>query len=261
MSEIPSIAASAIDFILALGFVFVIIGLILSFRRGRPHALLLVCISTLSISWIESPYDWAMYVQFHPAMERMPAWWPLNMTWAGGLPKVAPFGYISYFVFPAFLSVYVAQWLNKKHHWRIPFALLTVGLFVGTLWALGNNAFIGAQVGLYRYGRVIEGLALWPGTIYQYPLYDCLAMGVQMMVVTYMLGRVDSTGRLFVDAWADSKTNTRLQSSMLAIATVIVVGHIIYLSVFAPHLATKLLHLQTVAPTEQLYEGIPNQPL
>jgi hypothetical protein len=29
----------------------------------------------------------------------------------------------------------------------------------------------------------------------------------------------------------------------------------------APHLVTKLLHLQTVGPTEQLFEGVPNQPL
>jgi hypothetical protein len=261
MSGIHPIADAAMNLNWFLIFFFVMLGLILSFRRGRPHALLLVCISTLSISWIESPYDWAMYVQFHPSMERMPEWWPLNMTWAGGLPKVAPLGYISYFVFPAFISVAVARWLSTKYKWRSPFTLLTTGLCIGTLWAFSNNAFIGSQLGAYRYGRVIEGLAIWPGTIYQYPLYDSLAMGVQMMVVTYMLGRVDSTGRLFVDAWADSRTSTRLQSSLLSVATVIVIGHLIYLSVFAPHLVTKLLHLQTVAPAEQLYEGIPNQPL
>jgi hypothetical protein len=44
-------------------------------------------------------------------------------------------------------------------------------------------------------------------------------------------------------------------------AAVIFIGHVVYLSVFAPHLATKLFHLQTVGPTEQLFEGVPNQPL
>jgi hypothetical protein len=48
---------------------------------------------------------------------------------------------------------------------------------------------------------------------------------------------------------------------LLSIGAVIVIGHVVYLSVFAPHLATKLLHLQTVGPTEQLFEGVPNQPL
>ena len=54
----------------------------------------------MSISWIEAPYDWAMYAQFPPAIPRMPSWWPLNMTW-GGLPSSVPIGYMSYFVIPA----------------------------------------------------------------------------------------------------------------------------------------------------------------
>ena len=41
----------------------------------------------------------------------------------------------------------------------------------------------------------------------------------------------------------------------------VVIGHVVYLSVFAPHLATKLLGLVTVGPTEQLFAGVPNQPL
>jgi len=123
------------------------------------------------------------------------------------------------------------------------------------------NAILGAQLGVFYYGRVIEGLALWPGTKHQYPLYDALAMGVQMMVFTYLLGRTDSLGRTLIEVWADSKSKNRYRSSLLSIAAVIVIGHIIYLSVFAPHLATKLLHLQTVGPTEQLYDGVPNQPL
>ena len=111
------------------------------------------------------------------------------------------------------------------------------------------------------YGRVIEGLALWPGTKHQYPLYDSLAMGVQMMVFAYILGRTDSLGRTPIEVWADSRSNSRLRSSVLSIAAVIVIGHVVYLSVFAPHLATKLLHLQIVGPTEQLFEVVPNQPL
>jgi len=84
---------------------------------------------------------------------------------------------------------------------------------------------------------------------------------VQMMVFTYLLGRVDSQGRSLVEIWADSKTKSRLRSSLLSIAAFIVIGHVVYLSVFAPHLVTKVLHLQTVGPTEQLFEGVPNQPL
>src|SRR5215813_1854668 len=260
MSEPTSLMKAAISFAYIGGAVFVAIGLVLSFRRGRPHPLLLVCISAISFSWIEAPYDWAVYAQFPPAMPRMPSWWPLNMTW-GGLPAAVPPGYIAYFVLPAAIGASMGRRLNSNFHWRAPITLLIVGLAIGCVWAFVFNAILGARLGVFYYGRVIEGLALWPGTKHQYPLYDSLAMGVQMMVFTYLLGRTDSQGRTLLEVWADSKSTSRFRSSLLSIAAAIVIGHVVYLSVFAPHLATKLLHLQTVGPTEQLFEGVPNQPL
>ena len=260
MSELTPLLKAAISFAYIGGAFFVAIGLILSFRRGRPHPLLLVCISAISFSWIEAPYDWAVYAQFPPAIPRMPSWWPLNMTW-GGLPASVPPGYIAYFVLPAVIGASIGHWLNSKFQWRAPITLLIVGLIVGCLWAFVFNAILGAHLGIFYYGRVIKGLALWPGTKHQYPLYDSLAMGVQMMVFSYIIGRTDSLGRTLIEVWADSKSKSLLASSFLSIAAVIVIGHAVYLSVFAPHLATKLLHLQTVGSTEQLFEGVPNQPL
>src|SRR3546814_15309127 len=67
------------------GAFFFLLGVYLSYRRGRVHPLLLLCISAISISWIEAPYDWAVYAQFPPEIPRMPSWWPMDMTW-GGLP-------------------------------------------------------------------------------------------------------------------------------------------------------------------------------
>ena len=260
MSELTPLTKAAINFAYVGAIVFVITGLFLSYRRGRPHALLLLCISAISFSWIEAPYDWVMYAQFQPAIPRMPSWWPLNMTW-GGLPASVPPGYIAYFVLPAVIGVSLGRWLISKFQWRAPITLLSVGLVVGSLWALMFNAGLGARLGVFYYGRVIEGLALWEGTKNQYPLYDALAMGVQMMVFTYLLGRTDSSGRSLIEVWADSRSRSRLRSSVLSIVAVIVIGHVVYLSVFAPHLATKLLGLVTVGPTEQLFEGVPNQPL
>ncbi len=242
------------------GAAFTLAGLYLSFRRGRPHALLLLCISAISFSWIEAPYDWAMYAQFHPAVPRMPAWWPLNVTW-GGLPAGAPSGYIPYFVLPAVIGVWLGKKLIARFSWRPPVTFLVVGLSVGCVWAFMFNSFLGAKFGAFYYGRVIGGLAIREGTKYQYPLYDSLAMGVQMMAFTYLLGRTDRDGRSLVDAWADARANTRLQSALLSIGAMVVIGHCVYLSVFAPHLVTKVLEMQTVGPSEQLYEGVPNQPL
>ena len=260
MSELTPLLKAAIGFAYIGGALFVAIGSFLSFRRGRLHPLLLVCISAISFSWIEAPYDWAVYAQFPPAIPRMPSWWPLNMTW-GGLPASVPPGYIAYFVLPAVIGASLGRRLISKFQWRAPITLLIVGLVIGSLWALAFNAVLGAQLGVVYYGRVIEGLALWPGSKHQYPLYDSLAMGVQMMVFTYLLGRTDAHGRTVVEMWADARTKSRLRSSLLSIAAVIVIGHVVYLSVFAPHLATKLLHLQMVGPSEPLFEGVPNQPL
>jgi len=257
--ELTPLLKAAISFAYVGGFGFVAVGVFLSLRRGRPHPLLLLCISAISFSWLEAPYDWAVYAQFPPAIPRMPSWWPLNMTW-GGLPASVPPGYIAYFVLPALIGASLARWLSSKFQWRAPIPLLIVGLLVGCLWAFVFNAILGARLGVFHYGRVIEGLALWPGTRHQYPLYDALAMGVQMMVFTYILGRTDAEGRSTIEAWSDSRSGSRLRSSLLSIAAVVVIGHAVYLSVFAPHLATKVLGLVTVGPTEQLFEGVPNQP-
>jgi hypothetical protein len=260
VSELTPVMKAAINFAYVGGAAFTVIGIFLSYRRGRPHPLWLVCISAISFSWIEAPYDWAVYAQFPPAIPRMPSWWPLNMTW-GGLPAAVPPGYIAYFVLPAVIGAALGRWLIASFHWRAPITFLTVGLVVGSLWAFVFNAILGAQLGVFYYGRVIEGLAIREGTRHQYPLYDALAMGVQMMVFSYLLGRTDTAGRTLVEAWADSRTKSRLQASLLSIASFIAIGHAVYLSVFAPHLATKVLGLQTVGPTEQLFEGVPNQPL
>ncbi|MDQ2650352.1 MAG: spirocyclase AveC family protein, partial [Actinomycetota bacterium] len=123
------------------------------------------------------------------------------------------------------------------------------------------NALLGARLGVFHYGRVIPGLAVWEGTKHQYPLYDALAMGVQMMVFTYLLGRTDGEGRTVIDAWADSRTRTRLQSGLVSVVVVVLLGHAVYASVFAPHLVTKLRGDVTAGPTEQLFDGVPNQPL
>jgi hypothetical protein len=241
------------------GLSFAVAGVYLTARQRRLHPLLLLCISAISFSWIEAPYDWAMYAQFPPALPRMPSWWPLNMTW-GGLPSSVPVGYMSYFVLPAVVGAGLGRWLSTRLGWRRPFALLSSGLVVGFGWALFFNAFIGARVGVFHYGHVIPGLGLSEGTTHQYPIYDALAMGVQMMVFTYLLGRTDDRGRNVIEMWADKYSTSRAQSVALSIVAVIVIGNLLYGAVFAPHLITKLGGWVTAGPSGQLYPGVPNQP-
>jgi hypothetical protein len=258
-AELTPLLEAAIGFAYVGGISFTAIGVYLSIRQRRLHPLLLLCISAISFSWIEAPYDWAMYAQFPPGIPRMPSWWPLNMTW-GGLPSSVPIGYISYFVLPAVTGAGLGRWLSAKFGWRRPTTLLTVGLFVGFCWALLFNGFLGAKLGVFYYGRVIPGLAIREGTTHQYPLYDSLAMGIQMMVFTYLLGRTDAQGRNVIEMWADKQSKTRLGSSVLSIVAVVVIGNLLYGAVFAPHLVTKLGGWVTAGPTGQLFPGRPNQP-
>ena len=138
--DLTPLLIGAIAFAYVGGVLFLALGVYLSFRRRGIHPLLHVSIAAISISWIEAPYDWAMYAQFPPAIPRMPSWWPLNKTW-GGLPSSVPIGYIAYFVLPAVTGSALGRWLSARFEWRRPITLLTVGLFVGFFWALLFNAF------------------------------------------------------------------------------------------------------------------------
>lgn len=254
----PLLIAS-IGFAYVGGLAFVVAGIVLTVRRRRMHPLLLVCIAAISISWIEAPYDWAVYAQFAPAIPRMPTWWPLNMTW-GGLPASVPPGYVAYFVLPAVIGAACGNRLSRRYGWRRPQALLTTGLVVGFVWAFLFNGILGARLGVFSYGRVIPGLALWQGSKHQYPLYDALAMGVQMMVFTYILGRTDPDGRSVIDMWADRMSPNRLRSLALSVLGVVVVANLLYGAVFTPHLVTKVQGRVTAGPTAPLFPGVRNQP-
>lgn len=258
--HLTPLLASTIAFAYVGGLAFLAAGVYLSFRRHRLHPLLLVCVAALSICWIEAPYDWAVYAQFAPAIPRMPSWWPLDMTW-GGLPASVPPGYISYFVLPAVIGAGVGRRLSSRFLWRRPITLLSVGLVLGFVWALVFNGIIGARLGVFYYGRVIPGLALWQGTKHQYPLYDALAMGVMVMVFSYVLGRTDPDGRTVIDIFADTRSTSRLGASVVSVVAVVLLANVLYGAVFAPHLIAKVQGWETAGPRVQLFPGVPNQPL
>jgi hypothetical protein len=257
--HLTAVTKGAIGFAYVGGIGFFLAGVALTYRRRRLHPLLLLSLAAISISWIEAPYDWAVYAQFAPAIPRMPSWWPLNMTW-GGLPASVPPGYISYFVTPALIGAWLGRRLSARYGWRRPLTLLTTGLSVGFVWALLFNGILGARLGVFYYGRVIHGLAIFEGSKHQYPLYDALAMGVQMMVFAYLLGRTDAEGRTVIDAWA-ARRAPGLRATALSVVSVALLANVLYGSVFTPHVIAKVQGWETAGPRNALFPGIPNQPL
>ncbi|VBA36636.1 hypothetical protein LAUMK191_01485 [Mycobacterium attenuatum] len=74
---------------------------------------------------------------------------------------------------------------------------------------------------------MIPGLAIFEGTKHQYPVYDALALGVQMTVFTYLLGRTDAEGRNVIEMWADKRSASRLPSAALSVAAVVLIGNLL----------------------------------
>ncbi len=60
--------------------------------------------------------------------------------------------------------------------------------------------------------------------------------------------------------FSDRVSKTQVQSAVVSVVAVIVIGNLLYGAVFAPHLVTKLTGYVTSGPTEQLFPGVPNQP-
>ena len=259
--DLTPLLTASIAFAYVGGIGFLVAGIYLSWRRRRLHPLLLVCISAardlvdrsaLRLGDVRAvpagdPADAVVVARQH------------DLGWA--CRRRCPSATSSYFVLPAVIGAALGNRASARFGWRRPIALLTVGFGVGFVWALLFNAMLGARLGVFYYGRVIPGLAIFEGTKHQYPIYDAMAMALQMMVFAYLLGRTDAEGRNLIEVWADSRTKSRLWSSLLSVVGVVLVGHVLYLAVFAPHLATKLMGDVTSGPTEQLFPGVENQPL
>ena len=181
------------------------------------------------------------------------------MTW-GGLPSSVPLGYISLLRAPRRDRRGARATAVARFDWRRPHTLLIVGLVVGFCWALMFNAVLGARLGVFYYAYVIPGLGLFEGTKHQYPIYDAIAMGIQVMVFTYLLGRTDAQGRNVIEMWSDKVSKTqaaigdrvrhrRHRHRKRALRRC-----------FRAPSGNEAMGYVTSGPDVQLFPGVPNQP-
>lgn len=258
-SDVPAVWVHVIEyFCYVAAAALVLTGVWLSWRQRRLHPVLLLCIATLSLFWIESPYDWATFASFSPDMARITDFGPWPHTW-GGLPAFAPAGYVMYFSLPTLATVAVARraWFGKN--WSLPTRLLVTGVLAGIIWSMFFD-HLATHSGFYRFAWSISGLTLWPGTIHQTPLTINVAMGIQVAVLAYAVGRRDNQGRTVVESWSSRHTSTPAAATALSIVVIVVVAHIAYLAVMAPYAAVNALDLANLPAGAQIFPGIPNQP-
>lgn len=230
-----------------------------SVRRRRVQTGLWLALGILSMSWLESPYDNTMYAVFHPDFARLPAWGPIGLT-QGGLPVIAPPGYVVYFLLPAVIAVPVARWAMRRFAWPEPTALLGIGLVVGMTFDVVIETGQASTLHLWTFVRTAPGLTLFPGTSAQVPVTVYLAMGLFMMSVTYLLGRRVGVDEPVLESWVAARTAPGAGRLVATAAAYIVVAHLVYVATMVPHAITKLAGMLTLAGPIQPYPEIAPQP-
>lgn len=225
----------------------------LSFKRRRIISGLWLVLGIAVLSWMESPFDNAMYATFHPDFHRLPAIGPIGMT-QGGLPVIAPPGYILYFVLPALIAVGIAKPIRKRYNTNRVNTLMTCGLAVGIIWDITIEGLQAQYMHLWTFSRVIPGFAI-SNDMGLIPAYVPLAMALMIAFVTVVLGNTTPDGDSVVDVWAKSKTASPGARRGLQAVAYIVLCHLVYLSSYLPHAITKYAGMMTQTGVLVPYPG------
>jgi hypothetical protein len=225
----------------------------LSYKRGRILPGLWFVLGIFAMSWIEAPFDNAMYAQFHPDFHRLAAIGPIGMT-QGQLPVIAPPGYIMYFLLPALIAVGIAKLIIKRSNANRVNTLVSCGLAVGIIWDLSIEGLQAQYLHLWTFSRVVPGLAISNG-MGLLPAYIPLAMAAFIVFAAVVVGNTTPEGDSVVDVWAKSKTTSPgIRLGLQAIAY-IVLCNIVYAATYLPHAITKYVGMLTQTGVLVPYPG------
>lgn len=225
----------------------------LSVKRGRVLPGLWFVLGIFAMSWIEAPFDNAMYAQFHPDFHRLPAIGPIGMT-QGQLPVIAPPGYIMYFLLPALIAVGIAKLVIKRYNTSRVNTLLTSGLVVGITWDIAIEGLQAQYLHLWTFSQVVPGLAISNG-MGLLPAYIPLAMAAFIVGATYVVGNTTSEGDSVIDVWAKSQTTSPRARLGLQALGYIVFCNVLYALTYLPHAITKYVGMLTQTGVLVPYPG------
>jgi len=225
----------------------------LSFKRGRVLPGLWLMLGIFAMSWIEAPFDNAMYAQFHPDFHRLPPIGPLGMT-QGQLPVIAPPGYIMYFLLPALIAVGIAKLIIKRHNTDQVNTLIVCGLAVGVLWDLSIEGLQAQYLHLWTFSRVVPGLAL-SNDMGLLPAYVPLAMGAFIVFATVIVGNTTTEGDSVIDIGAKLVTTSPGARLGLQAVAYIVLCTFVYATTYLPHAITKYAGMVTQTGVLVPYPG------
>jgi hypothetical protein len=225
----------------------------LSYRRGRVLPGLWLVLGIFAMSWIEAPFDNAMYAQFHPDFHRLPAIGPIGMT-QGHLPVIAPPGYVMYFLLPALIAVGIAKLIIMRFGTSRVNTLLASGLIVGVIWDLSIEGLQAQFLHLWTFSRVVPGLAL-SNDMGLLPSYIPLAMAAFIVGATYIVGNTTAEGDSVIDVWAKFQaTSPRARLGLQALAYIIFCNAL-YALTYLPHALTKYAGMLTQTGVLVPYPG------
>jgi hypothetical protein len=225
----------------------------LSYQRGRILPGLWFVLGIFAMSWIEAPFDNAMYAQFHPDFHRLPAIGPIGMT-QGQLPVIAPPGYIMYFLLPALIAVGVAKLIIKLFGTNRVNTLMSCALAVGIIWDLSIEGLQAQYLHLWTFSRVVPGFAISNG-MGLLPAYIPLAMAAFIVFAAVVVGNTTPDGDSVVGLWAKSKTTSPRGSLGLQAIAYIVLCNVVYAATYLPHAVTKYVGMLTQTGVLVPYPG------
>jgi hypothetical protein len=175
---------------------------------------------------------------------------------AGGLPTLAPFGYVMFCAIPIAIIVWLASKLRGRLSFNYIRMLLVIGFGVGFVWDFFFEQ-IGNRSGWWRYARGYEGLTLFEGTPYLITLTIPIFMGTLFALCAYLVGRIDDNGHTLLQNWAIARSPER-PGPWLILSTV-VLTQVIFIVLFVPNLTAKLMNIAGTKSSLPLWDGLQPQ--